>query len=65
MWGYNDHILEFLKNHQIPLIPFHITDTKVGIFANRNNTNDGEYTIFTGEKNITLLGVIDKYNGKR
>jgi hypothetical protein len=31
----------------------------------RNNTDDGVYTIFTGEKDIQNLGIIDKYNGSR
>lgn len=29
----------------------------------KNNTDDGVYTVFTGEKDMSKLGVIDKYNG--
>ena len=31
----------------------------------KNNTDDGVYTVFTGESDINKLGIIDKYNGAK
>lgn len=69
--GYNDPILEFLKNmkHLIPInlpipeIPF----TKFGWFAERNNSADydGRFTIFTGADDITKLGIMNLWNHEK
>ncbi|XP_052060538.1 lysosome membrane protein 2-like [Mytilus californianus] len=59
VWGYKDKMLE-AGNIIAP--KWFYTDF-VGYFMNKNNTDDGVYTIFTGEKDITKLGMIDKYNG--
>ncbi|CAG2214867.1 CD36L2 [Mytilus edulis] len=59
VWGYKDKMLE-VGNELAP--QWFYTDF-VGYFMNKNNTDDGVYTIFTGEKDITMLGMIDKYNG--
>ena len=40
------------------------TDT-VGFLAGKNATDDGVYTVFTGESDITRLGSIDRYNGSK
>ncbi|XP_046354551.2 lysosome membrane protein 2-like isoform X2 [Haliotis rufescens] len=59
IWGYHDPLLKVAKklDHE-----WFYTDY-VGYFINKNNTDDGEYTVHTGETDISLLGVIDKYNG--
>ncbi|CAC5419753.1 SCARB2 [Mytilus coruscus] len=59
VWGYKDKMLE-AGNIIAP--KWFYTDF-VGYFMNKNNTDDGVYTIFTGEKDITMLGMIDRYNG--
>ena len=35
------------------------------LILQKNATNDGVYTIFTGEDDITKLGHIDQYNGSK
>lgn len=61
IWGYEDKMLAAAQN----LDPnWFYTDT-IGYFMNKNATNDGVYTIFTGEDNIQFLGGIDRYNGSR
>lgn len=69
--GYNDPILEFLKNMKhllpinlpIPEIPF----TKFGWFAERNNSADydGRFTIFTGADDINKLGLMNLWNHQK
>ncbi|XP_041376213.1 lysosome membrane protein 2-like [Gigantopelta aegis] len=59
IWGYHDPVLA--KAMKIAKSWFY-TDY-VGYFINKNNTDDGLYTVFTGENDINKLGVINKYNG--
>ncbi len=33
--------------------------------SQKNHSNDGEYTVFSGRQDIHDIGVIDKYNGSR
>lgn len=39
--------------------------SQIFVFFQKNATDDGVYTIFTGETDITKLGHIDQYNGSR
>ncbi|KAJ8303565.1 hypothetical protein KUTeg_019961 [Tegillarca granosa] len=61
IWGYHDSGLTICKT----FAPDWFYTDFIGYFINKNNTNDGVYTIYTGEKDITKLGFIDKYNGSR
>lgn len=58
-FGYHDPLLTVAKS----IIPDWFYSDFVGVLAGKNNTDDGVYTVFTGEKDMTKLGVIDKYNG--
>lgn len=59
LFGYTDPALKMLKA-QFP--EWFYTDF-VGYFINKNDTDDGLYTIFTGSNDISNLGQIDLYNG--
>ncbi|XP_046583231.1 lysosome membrane protein 2-like [Haliotis rubra] len=59
IWGYHDPLLKVAKG----IDPEWFYTDFVGYFINKNNTDDGVYTVHTGETDINLLGVIDKYNG--
>ncbi|KAI0227214.1 Lysosome membrane protein 2 [Lamellibrachia satsuma] len=61
VWGYQDPMLRLAKKF---LPGWFYTDT-VGFLAGKNDTDDGVYTVFTGERDITRLGYIDKYNGSK
>eukprot|EP00105_Crassostrea_gigas_P033536 XP_011456944.1 PREDICTED: scavenger receptor class B member 1 [Crassostrea gigas] len=61
LWGYQDPALHFAKAYD----PEWFYTDIAGYFINKNATNDGVYTIFTGETDITKLGHIDQYNGSR
>nr|ASJ26356.1 scavenger receptor class B type I [Meretrix meretrix] len=59
IWGYTDPLLNITK----ALDPDWFYTDFVGFFMNKNNTDDGVYTVYTGAKDISTLGIIDKYNG--
>lgn len=59
IWGYRDIMLNITKG----LDPDWFYTDSIGYFMNKNNTNDGVYTVYTGAKDINKLGIIDKYNG--
>ncbi|XP_022343288.2 lysosome membrane protein 2-like isoform X2 [Crassostrea virginica] len=61
LWGYQDPALHMAKR----LAPDWFYTDIAGYFINKNATNDGVYTIFTGEDDITKLGHIDQYNGSK
>lgn len=61
IWGYQDKMLA--AAHFLDSAWFYTDIT--GYFMNKNATNDGVYTIFTGEMDISTLGGIDRYNGSR
>ena len=58
-FGYKDNLLTL----GMVLDPSRFYTNVLGIFAGKNNTDDGVYTIFTGEIDISRLGVITRYNG--
>ncbi|OWF39622.1 lysosome membrane protein 2-like [Mizuhopecten yessoensis] len=59
IWGYQD---KMLTAAQVLDNKWFYTNT-IGYFMNKNATNDGVYTIYTGETDIQFLGGIDRYNG--
>ncbi|KAK3591350.1 hypothetical protein CHS0354_040311 [Potamilus streckersoni] len=59
LWGYQDSLLSASQK----IDPEWFYTAIVGYFTNKNDTDDGVYTVYTGERDINLLGVIDKYNG--
>lgn len=62
--GYDDPLIDFLKSLHLPM--FHIPFSKFGWFVERNEskTYDGRFEIITGQKDITKLGLLTKWNGK-
>ncbi|XP_072171405.1 lysosome membrane protein 2-like [Diadema setosum] len=59
IWGYNSTLLEALQKLEPSLVPTHI----FGIFAGKNGSNDGLYTVFTGQTNWSLTNTIDLWKG--
>lgn len=55
--GYNDTLVKLAQEL------FDLPYDKFGWFYKRNNTDDGEFTMFTGEKDILHNGEINKWNG--
>lgn len=56
LWGYKDPFLS--------LVPYPISTT-VGVFYPYNNTVDGVYKVFNGKDDISKVGIIDAYKGKK
>ncbi|KAK7114450.1 hypothetical protein V1264_000508 [Littorina saxatilis] len=61
LWGYTDPALKTLK----ALYPAWFYTDFVGYFINKNDTDDGQYTVFTGSNDVSNLGGIDTYNGSK
>lgn len=60
--GYPDLLTTFgpLLNPEIPAS----SGGRFGFMYQKNNTDDGEYTIFSGVNDINLLNIMNRYNGK-
>ncbi|EHB13406.1 Platelet glycoprotein 4 [Heterocephalus glaber] len=56
LWGYKDPFLS--------LVPYPIPTT-IGVFYPYNNTVDGVYKVFNGKDNISNVGIIDTYKGRK
>ncbi|XP_055847666.1 scavenger receptor class B member 1 isoform X1 [Episyrphus balteatus] len=61
LWGYEDPLLKLAKDvvpkeQKLPYEEF-------GLMYGKNSTSPDRITIFTGVKDITKFGIIDKYNG--
>lgn len=56
LWGYKDPFLS--------LVPYPISTT-VGVFYPYNNTADGVYKVYNGKDDISKVGIIDTYKGKK
>ncbi|KAF6301544.1 CD36 molecule [Rhinolophus ferrumequinum] len=56
LWGYKDPFLS--------LVPYPISTT-VGVFFPYNNTADGVFKVFNGKDDISKVGIIDTYKGKK
>jgi len=61
LFGYNDTFLTILSKLDKNLVP----DGHLSFFYNKNDTIDGEYTIYTGVDDINKLGLLERYNGMR
>ncbi|GFO25384.1 scavenger receptor class b, member 2 [Plakobranchus ocellatus] len=59
LWGYNDQALSFLNRFDAKAFP----TKKIGYFIRKNYTDDGVYTVNTGETDIHRLAFIERYNG--
>ncbi|XP_041455767.1 lysosome membrane protein 2-like [Lytechinus variegatus] len=59
IWGYKDEVLTKIKEFKPDLVP---TDV-FGFFAGKNNSNDGVYTVYTGETDSKLTNTIDNWKG--
>lgn len=58
--GYNDLLTTFgpILNPEIP------NNNRFGYFYQKNNSDDGEYTVYNGVDNLSQLNLINLYNGK-
>ncbi|CAF3865416.1 unnamed protein product [Rotaria sordida] len=61
IWGYEEPLFKAVK--KIPIVGSLIPDDHFGYFYGRNATDDGLYTVFTGENDINRLNYINKWNG--
>ena len=61
LFGYNDTFLSILSKLSKNLVP----DGHLSFFYNKNDTIDGEYTIFTGVDDINKLGLLERFNGMK
>lgn len=57
--GYSDEILRIAKS-----MDFDVPFENFGWLYNKNGSDDGEYTIFTGAKGMMNYGAMDRFNGK-
>ena len=51
-----------LKHSHITIMVINLVN---GYLPQKNDTDDGVYTVYTGATDLMKLGVIDKYNGTR
>jgi len=63
LFGYEDTILKDAK--EIPILGDFVPSDQVGLFIGKNNTLDGQYTIYTAEDDASKLGVIERFNFER
>ncbi|KAL1443050.1 hypothetical protein MTO96_000939 [Rhipicephalus appendiculatus] len=56
--GYEDGIFKFAKSMGFP-----VPSERFGWLHGKNDTDDGEYTIFTGANGMNNYGEMDKFNG--
>lgn len=61
IWGYRDPMLNVSR----ALDKYWFYTDVIGYFMNKNDTDDGVFTVYTGATDISSLGIIDKYNGSR
>ncbi|CAF4665924.1 unnamed protein product [Rotaria sp. Silwood1] len=61
IWGYEDPLLKAAK--RLPIVGQFVPDDHFGYFYRQNNTDNGIFTVFTGEDDINRLNYIDKWNG--
>lgn len=62
LWGYEDPLLKLAKDvvpkeQKLPYDQF-------GLLYGKNGTSSDNYTIFTGQSDITKYGMLEKWNGK-
>ncbi|XP_076618652.1 epithelial membrane protein isoform X1 [Colletes latitarsis] len=62
LWGYEDPLLKLAKDvvpkeQKLPYDQF-------GLLYGKNATMPDRFTIFTGQRDITKYGILDKWNGK-
>uniref|UniRef100_A0A8C1GYK9 Scavenger receptor class B member 1 n=1 Tax=Cyprinus carpio TaxID=7962 RepID=A0A8C1GYK9_CYPCA len=60
MWGYDSKLVDFLNKYFPGMLP---TSGKFGLFAEFNNSNAGQFTVFTGQDDIRKVHMVDSWNG--
>ncbi|XP_056592849.1 scavenger receptor class B member 1 isoform X2 [Triplophysa dalaica] len=60
MWGYDSKLVDFLNKYLPGMLP---SSGKFGLFAEFNNSNTGEFTVFTGQGDIRNVHKVDSWNG--
>ncbi|XP_071798477.1 scavenger receptor class B member 1-like [Asterias amurensis] len=63
VWGYDEPLFKWL-NEKFPDLglPEEFSE-EFGFLLGRNDTEFGEYTVFTGVENISSVNLVDKFNG--
>ncbi|XP_069071481.1 scavenger receptor class B member 1 isoform X2 [Pleurodeles waltl] len=62
LWGYNNPLLDFLNSIVPGALPF---TGKFGLFADFNNSNSGQFSVFTGVDDISRVQMVDTWNGQQ
>nr|QID41570.1 SRB1 [Gobiocypris rarus] len=60
MWGYDSKLVDFLNKYLPGMLP---STGKFGLFAEFNNSNTGQFTVFTGQDDIRKVHKVDSWNG--
>ncbi|XP_051539823.1 scavenger receptor class B member 1-like isoform X1 [Myxocyprinus asiaticus] len=60
MWGYESKLVDFLNKYLPGMLP---SSGKFGLFAEFNNSNSGQFTVFTGQDDIRKVHMVDYWNG--
>lgn len=62
IWGHKNNILSLLRDYiGVPVEQFPEQDGII-VFTGKNNTERGEFQIYTGEEHISHLGIIARWN---
>ncbi|KAG7162957.1 Lysosome membrane protein 2-like 1 [Homarus americanus] len=61
--GWNGTLYDILDTMGVQDLPDWLEDNKLGLMFGRNNTNDGTYTVKTGEKGLSDYLEITEWNG--
>lgn len=65
-WGYEDRFLQLVKKVLDKFqIKSRIITGKFGYYMDKNNTDDGQYTVNTGADDLSKFLIINSWNGKR
>ncbi|KAJ7988370.1 hypothetical protein DPEC_G00322850, partial [Dallia pectoralis] len=59
MWGYDSKLADFLKKWFPGYLPF----GNLGLFSKLNTTNNGLFTVHTGNDDIQLIDKVNSWNG--
>ncbi|KAJ8298098.1 hypothetical protein KUTeg_024629, partial [Tegillarca granosa] len=63
VWGYEDNLLKKVNGILLKHNLTGINDT-FGLFASQNNSDDGLYSIYSGEKGVGNFGIIKEWNNQ-
>ncbi|XP_006812455.1 platelet glycoprotein 4-like [Saccoglossus kowalevskii] len=61
LWGYTDPIFKLI--YEVTGTSF-VPSPDFGLFLGQNDTDDGEFTVYTGKLDINMLNIIDRWKGE-